>query len=256
MKKDDTKDVVKPLSLLSLILSIVSLFVISGLLFIPVDHDTRQVLIGLDFVICSIFLLQLTTDLIRAADRLQFLKRHWIDYLASIPMIEPLRFARIFHILRVIWVIRSGRFLMRQLVTNRRETTLASILLLIVVLLTIGSSMMLSLESAAPNANIHTAGDAIWWALVTISTVGYGDHYPVTDGGKILAGVLIVCGVGLFGMTSGLVSSLLTSPSRIQEQRSANKERMLHELLAQQSEILRRIHQLEKDIAATKKQDA
>ena len=103
MKKDDTKDVVKPLSLLSLILSIVSLFVISGLLFIPVDHDTRQVLIGLDFVICSIFLLQLTTDLIRAADRLQFLKRHWIDYLASIPMIEPLRFARIFHILRVIW---------------------------------------------------------------------------------------------------------------------------------------------------------
>ena len=75
MKKNDIKDDTKPMSLLSLILSFMALFVISGLLFFPLKPETRQVLIGLDFIICSIFMLQLTIDMIRATDRMQFLKR-------------------------------------------------------------------------------------------------------------------------------------------------------------------------------------
>ncbi|KOO11968.1 capsular biosynthesis protein, partial [Vibrio xuii] len=122
MKKDDIKYDTKPMSLLSLILSFMALFVISGLLFFPLQPESRQVLIGLDIIICSVFILQLMIDLNRSPDRVEFLKRHWIDFLASIPMIEPLRFARLFHILRVILVIRSSRFMFRQLTSNRRET--------------------------------------------------------------------------------------------------------------------------------------
>jgi voltage-gated potassium channel len=96
MNRDNTKDDTKPMSLLSLILSFMALFVISGLLFFPLKPETRQVLIGLDFLICSIFILQLSVDLIRSTNRVQFMKRHWIDFLASLPMIEPLRFARLF----------------------------------------------------------------------------------------------------------------------------------------------------------------
>ncbi|MFY2509644.1 potassium channel family protein [Vibrio pectenicida] len=246
MENNDIKDDVKPMSLLSLVLSFMALFVISALLFFPLKEPTRQVLISLDFVICSIFLLQLTIDWIRSADRLQYIKRHWIDFIASIPMVEPLRFARLFHILRVILVIRSSRSLVKQLMINRRETTLASILLLMVILLTIGSSIMLFLESKSPDANIQTGGDAIWWALVTISTVGYGDHFPVTNAGKILASGLIICGVGIFGMISGLITSLITSPTEVQAQRSENKERLLLEVLEQQQEILKRLESLEK----------
>lgn len=246
MKKNDTKDDTKPMSLLSLILSFMALFVISGLLFFPLSHETRQVLIGLDFIICSIFILQLTIDLIRATDRVQFMKRHWIDFIASIPVIEPLRFARLFHIMRVILVIRSSRYIWKELLSNRRETTLASILLIMVVLLTLGSSMMLYMEGSAPSANIDSGGDALWWALVTISTVGYGDHYPVTDGGKVLASVLIVCGVGLFGMISGLITSLLASPTHVQNRRAENKERLLIEIVQKQDEILKRLDALEK----------
>lgn len=246
MENNDIKDDVKPMSLLSLVLSFMALFVISALLFFPLKEPTRQVLISLDFIICSIFLLQLTIDWIRSADRLQYIKRHWIDFIASIPMVEPLRFARLFHILRVILVIRSSRSLVKQLMINRRETTLASILLLMVILLTIGSSIMLFLESKSPDANIQTGGDAIWWALVTISTVGYGDHFPVTNAGKILASGLIICGVGIFGMISGLITSLITSPTEVQAQRSENKERLLLEVLEQQQEILKRLESLEK----------
>ncbi|MEZ9229725.1 potassium channel family protein [Vibrio amylolyticus] len=246
MNKDDIKNDTKPMSLLSLILSFMALFVISGLLFMPISHETRQVLIGLDFLICSIFLLQLSVDLIRAANKVQYMKMHWIDFLASLPLIEPLRYARVFSILRFILVIRSGRFIVSQLFTNRKETTLASILLLLVVLLTVGSSMMLFIEGRNPAANIQDGGDALWWALVTISTVGYGDHYPVTETGKLLASALIISGVGLFGMISGLISSMITSPTHQQTLRQENKERLLEEIVLQQKEIIDRLESLEK----------
>nr|WP_319536157.1 ion transporter [uncultured Vibrio sp.] len=245
MKNNDIKDSTRPMGLLSLVLSFLALFVTSGLLFFSIDRETRQVLIGLDFIICSIFILQLTIDLIRATNRWTFLKLHWIDFIASIPMIEPLRFARIFHILRMILVLRSSRFILHQLKENRRETTVASILLLMVILITLGSSTMLFIEAKDPAANIRTGADALWWVFVTISTVGYGDHYPVTSGGKFLAVVIIVCGVGIFGMISGLVTSIVTAPSKQEDHRTKHAERMLSKLVEQQETILNRINELE-----------
>ncbi|MFH0258969.1 potassium channel family protein [Vibrio barjaei] len=246
MKANDTKTETKPLSLLSLFLSFMALFVISALLFAPINSDERTVLIGLDFIICSLFLLQLFIDLIRSTDRLQFMKTHWIDFVASVPMIEPLRFARVFHIFRVILVIRSGEALLRQLARNKHETTIASILLLLILLITAGAGLMLWAEGDDPDANIQHIGDAVWWAFVTVSTVGYGDHYPVTGLGKALAGVIIICGVGLFGMTSGLITSLLSSPSSMDERRSKHKEVMLQKVLNQQEIILHKLEKIEK----------
>ncbi|AYV20983.1 capsular biosynthesis protein [Vibrio mediterranei] len=246
MKANDTKTETKPLSLLSLFLSFMALFVISALLFAPINSDERTVLIGLDFIICSLFLLQLFIDLIRSTDRLQFMKTHWIDFVASVPMIEPLRFARVFHIFRVILVIRSGEALLRQLARNKHETTIASILLLLILLITAGAGLMLWAEGDDPEANIQHIGDAVWWAFVTVSTVGYGDHYPVTGLGKALAGVIIICGVGLFGMTSGLITSLLSSPSSMDERRSKHKEVMLQKVLNQQEIILHKLEKIER----------
>ena len=162
-------------------------------------------------------------------------------------MIEPLRFARLFHILRVILVLRSSRSVLHQLKENRKETTIATILLLLVVLVTIGSGMMLFIEGKNPESNIHTGLDALWWAFVTISTVGYGDHYPVTDAGKLLAVVIIMCGVGLFGMISGLITSILTTPSTQQTHSAINKEKMLATIIEQQQEILARLKRLEEE---------
>jgi len=76
MKTDNIKDETKPMGLLSLILSFIALFMISGLLFFPISQEVRHLFIGLDALIYSIFLLQLGIDLIRAADRLQFMQRH------------------------------------------------------------------------------------------------------------------------------------------------------------------------------------
>lgn len=161
-------------------------------------------------------------------------------------MVEPLRFARIFQILRVILVLRSSKRVFRELFRNRKETTFASIILLLVILLTIGAGTILLLEHKDPNANITTGHDALWWAFVTISTVGYGDHYPVTTSGQLVASMVIICGVGVFGMISGLITSLITSPTDLQNQQRESKERKLDKILEQQQLILERLDALEK----------
>jgi len=64
-------------------------------------------------------------------------------------------------------------------------------------------------EQQNPRANIKTAEDAVWWSVSTITTVGYGDVYPTTTEGRCLAMLLMVCGVGMFGLLSGVVASSL-----------------------------------------------
>ena len=71
---------------------------------------------------------------------------------------------------------------------------------------------MLHFELGVEESNIRTAEDAIWWSWVTITTVGYGDYTPVTTGGRIVAMILMVVGVGLFSSMSGLIASWLLQP--------------------------------------------
>ena len=235
----------KPMSLLSFVLSIIALFVVSALLFVPLSEEVRKTLVGIDIIICSIFILQWFMDFFRSSGKVNFIKHRWLDMVASLPMIESLRYARIFSILRVILVIRSGHSVIKQLSQNKHETTLASILLLMVILLTVGSSMMMFIEQQSPAANIKDGGDALWWALVTISTVGYGDHYPVTTAGKLLAASLIICGVGLFGMISGLITSMIVAPRPTDYMTSKQSEKLLNEVLTQQKIMLSKLEKLE-----------
>ncbi|GAD29706.1 ion transport family protein [Photobacterium leiognathi lrivu.4.1] len=131
------------------------------------------------------------------------------------------------------------------MLNNRRETTLASIFLLLTVLITIGATSILFVEGQVENANIHTAGDALWWVFVTISTVGYGDYYPVTTLGRIIAIGIIICGVGLFGMVAGLISSVISDPQHEKAQQEKEHRKEWREMLANQQVLLARLERLE-----------
>lgn len=251
MKKiDSVKHELNPMSLMALVLSFISLAIVTSLILIPPTERVYRLFLGLDAFICLLFWCQLMTDFVRSQEKWGYLRRHWPDLVASIPVIEVLRFARVIQIFRVIRLIRSSHEIITHIRNNRREATIASIFLILTVLATVGSAMMLMLEGDAPGANIRTADDALWWVFVTISTVGYGDHYPVTIIGKLLAAVIIICGVGVFGMVAGLISSFISDPGKQKHKEAKQHEQEWQQLLATQQMLLQRLTVLEQRLDA------
>ena len=86
--------------------------------------------------------------------------------------------------------------------------------MLALIVLTVASVLVLQFESKSPDANITTGGDALWWAVVTITTVGYGDKYPVTAAGRVTAVFVMFAGVGIIGALASILSSVLVPAPR------------------------------------------
>ena len=230
-----TLDTPSPIEMAMMILSLLSVIIVLVMTFGRLDSETYRLLSFIDSGICMIFMLNFFIGLIRARDKLFFIKHHWVDFVASIPAIEALRMARLFQILRVIRLIRMSRSLLLPLIKQRKQTTLASLLVAMVTILALASVIMLIVESGTEGANIQTAEQAIWWALVTISTVGYGDYYPVSTAGHIIGGIVIISGVSFFGVISGYMASVFVAPDEAerqerQERQDASKAELKSEL--------------------------
>jgi voltage-gated potassium channel len=198
-----------------LVLSIVTLGMIVADTFFTLPPEVVRVLQGLDFIACMVFLIDFIQRFRQAESKLQFMKLGWIDLLSSIPNLEMLRvgrFVRVFRVLRLLRGVRSVQRLAGMLFHHTRRGGVTSILL--TTFLVIGfSSIAILLCERDPDGNIKTAGDAVWWTITTMTTVGYGDRYPVTFEGRVLAMGLMLAGVGLFGVVSGMIASVFVGKS-------------------------------------------
>ena len=103
--------------------------------------------------------------------------------------------------------------MVKDILENRSRYVAFLTILLTILVLTVASVLVLQFESKSPNANITTGGDALWYSLVTITTVGYGDYYPVTTAGRITATVIMFMGVGIIGALASILASLLVGSS-------------------------------------------
>ena len=92
-----------------------------------------------------------------------------------------------------------------------------TLLLMGILVLEFGSLWILNVEQYAPGANITSASDALWYVIVTISTVGYGDRFPVTNRGRWIGAMIIIVGVGIFGTFTGFLANVFLSPSKKRE---------------------------------------
>lgn len=162
------------------------------------DHHL-ELLRLIDQIVCIFFLTDFVFRLAFNKDRLGYLKWGWLDLISSIPSFESIRWGRTLRLIRLLRAIRAMRLLHKKL-EHRLQDSFAIVLMSSFLMTAMSAISVLYLEKGAPNANISNPEDALWWAWVTITTVGYGDFYPVTPQGRILAMILMSAGVGLFSV--------------------------------------------------------
>jgi voltage-gated potassium channel len=211
---------VTPYQLFMLSLCAWALLVLGAGSFVAWSESTRTILWYADNAVCLLFFIDFVYVLGRAPNKLQYLRTWgWIDLLSSIPAVEALRWgraARLTRILRVVRGVKSARVLAHFVIVRRAESGFLASILLSMLLLVFGSIAVLEFEVPA-EGNIISAEDAMWWALSTMTTVGYGDRFPITSEGRLVAVFLMASGVGLFGTMSGLVASWFLSPAAARE---------------------------------------
>jgi len=174
--------------------------------------QVSRILEWVDTGVCFLLLLDFGIRFHKAKSKLEFMKWGWIDLLASIPNLPMLRAGRLVRVLRIIRLLRAIRASQRVsniLLRNKVQGGVASVLVTFFLLIMFSSIGILICEQQDPGSKIKTAEDAIWWSVATITTVGYGDMYPVTTEGRCIAMLLMIAGVGMFGVVSGIVASTL-----------------------------------------------
>ncbi|MEX2592626.1 MAG: ion transporter [Anditalea sp.] len=202
----------KKISFLNLLILALSFYVLSALFidtFFNLPEETSKLLNLIDFAICLVFLLDFGIQFYKAKSKMEYMKWGWVDLLASIPMLDIFRAGRILRLIRIFRILKTFKSLKEFIGTfygDRIKGTVFSAALFAVLMFIFSSIAVLQVEDD-PKSNITTAGDALWWTYVTITTVGYGDYFPVTLEGRLIAVVLMTTGVGLFGTFTAYVAS-------------------------------------------------
>lgn len=149
----------------------------------------------------AVFVLDYLVRLALATDARDFVRRNLLDLaIVVLPVFRPLRVLRLVKLLSV---------LNRHAGTNMRGRAALYVGLATPLVLYVGSVAVLQSERGAPGANIENFGQAFWWAIVTITTAGYGGHYPVTFAGRVVAVGMMLCGIALLGVVTAYLASWL-----------------------------------------------
>ncbi len=214
---------VRPYQLFILGLSLYALVALSVEVVFPVNPATRQILQASDTAVCVLFFADFVYQLIRAPSKWGYFRRWgWLDLMSSIPMIDAFRagrLVRVVRILRMLRAIRSTKLLASFILERRAESAFLAAALLSLLLIVFASIAVLQFEGNQISGNIKSGEDALWWAITTITTVGYGDKFPVSTEGRLVAALLMMAGVGLLGTLSGFIASWFLSPgTRYQEE--------------------------------------
>jgi voltage-gated potassium channel len=170
--------------------------------------DVNDTFEAINYLVWAAFVVDYLTRLYLVPDRKNFFTHHLLDLaVVVLPVLRPLRAVRLLRLLtltRVGVVLANALTRLRALLTHK---SLHYVLLAVTMIIFACAGLVLSFEAHAKGSNIHNFSDAIWWAMVTVTTVGYGDRYPVTAGGRGVAVVLMLVGIGLIGVLTATVAS-------------------------------------------------
>lgn len=211
-----------PYQLFMLALCVLVLGSLAVEVLVSLNTETRHILSYVDTAVCFVFLADFMHSLVTASNRGRYLLTWgWVDLVSSIPAVPFLRAgraARAARILRVLRGVRSTRHLGEFVLQKRAQSALLTLILTTMLAVVSASIAVLQFEPAA-GGNINTAGDALWWAIVTVATVGYGDRFPVTTEGRLLGGLLMTTGVALFSVFTAYVATWFMETSTNEQDR-------------------------------------
>jgi voltage-gated potassium channel len=217
-----------PYNIFILVLTVLSLGIMV-LLILPVPREVHDALFFYDNLACIVFLGDFAYNIRLARPRRAYFieQRGWLDLLGSIPSLGffpaagLLRLARLSRLARITQLISGAnrKALIDDIQENRSSYAAAITLIAAMCVLVVSSLLVLEFETFAPpgQANIKTGGEAMWWAVVTLTTVGYGDFYPVTVLGRLTGVAVMFTGVGIIGALASILASILVPPPDIDE---------------------------------------
>lgn len=227
------------------VLSIVNLL----LYYILPDPNISAVILIMDGVLSLIFISDFLYRLFTADSKAEYFFRQmgWADLLASIP-VPQFKILRIFRIIRVyrLGKIYGGSRMVKEFFANRGGSTLLTLIFLMIVILEFGGLAVLSVESDVADANITDASDAVWYVYVTMTTVGYGDQYPVSDLGRVIGVLIMAIGVGLFGTITAFLANVFIGPDEDEADEAAGPSMDPAQLMDRMDEIKRMLAAYEK----------
>lgn len=228
------------MALLGLAWLVIAIVVVTA----DINGSASIVLVGTLFVLWAVLLAEYLVRLVLTPDRRGYLKRRWVE--PATVVAPPLQHWHLIGIEKMCLLLQEAELRVEVIL---RHHSLFRVLIAAAATLFLGGWLVLLFEDNAKGSNIHTYPDALWWAIVTVTTVGYGDRYPVSEAGRAVAVVLMLLGIGLIGVLTATVASLF-----VKEHTDSAKEeyRKGHADLGQQlSVISNRLADLERRLGAT-----
>jgi voltage-gated potassium channel len=204
--------------------------------------------LAVDYLIWAIFAAEYAIKLYLAPNRRRFVAHHIPDLIiVLVPMLRPLRVLRSARLLRLLRLARLAAFAAKGMHETRgilRHRGLNWVLLIVLVLNLIAAAMVLEFERGNPEANIDSYPDALWWAVTTITTVGYGDRFPMSPAGRGVAVVLMIAGIAMFGVITATIAAYFV------------EQKAEEDLAGRLDQIMERLDRLETRLDMTHAEDA
>lgn len=194
----------------------------------------RTVLTVANVLIWAAFAVDYAVRLTLATDRARFVRTHLLDLLViALPLLRPLRLLRLVRLLRVARLATVAGVVHRRAQRSLHARVTVYVTGATLALVGVSAVAMYDVEHDVASANIHTLPDALWWAATTVTTVGYGDRYPTTEAGRLVAIGLMLAGIALLGVITASIATWFVDRLRQVQDAEHNTEATLTDILTE-----------------------